>query len=116
MSAATAEGLTTAQVEERRRALGEPEHDRTSIPLRAIIRRNVFTLINLITLGFLVLILIAGAWKDALFAGVIVINTLIGIVQEVRAKKTLDRLALLIAPRATISPSPKQPIAHFWRI
>ena len=102
MSAATAEGLTTAQVEERRRALGEPEHDRTSIPLRAIIRRNVFTLINLITLGFLVLILIAGAWKDALFAGVIVINTLIGIVQEVRAKKTLDRLALLIAPRATV--------------
>jgi cation-transporting ATPase E len=102
VSAATAEGLTTAQVEERRRALGEPEHDRTSIPLRAIIRRNVFTLINLITLGFLVLILIAGAWKDALFAGVIVINTLIGIVQEVRAKKTLDRLALLIAPRATV--------------
>ena len=102
MSAATAEGLTTAQVEERRRALGEPEHERTSIPLRAIIRRNVFTLINLITLGFLVLILIAGAWKDALFAGVIVINTLIGIVQEARAKKTLDRLALLIAPRATV--------------
>ena len=102
MSAATAEGLTTAQVEERRRALGEPEHERTSIPLRAIIRRNVFTLINLITLGFLVLILIAGAWKDALFAGVIVINTLIGIVQEARAKKTLDCLALLIAPRATV--------------
>ena len=58
MSAAAFEGLTTAQVEERRRALGEPKPDRTSIPLRAIIRRNVFTLINLITLGFLVLILI----------------------------------------------------------
>ena len=102
MSAAAFEGLTTAQVEERRRALGEPMPDRTSIPLRAIIRRNVFTLINLITLGFLVLILIAGAWKDALFAGVIVINTFIGIIQEVRAKRTLDRLALLIAPRATV--------------
>jgi cation-transporting ATPase E len=102
VSAATAEGLTTAQVEERRRALGEPQPDRTSIPLRAIIRRNVFTLINLITLGFLVLILIAGAWKDALFAGVIVINAFIGIIQEVRAKRTLDQLALLIAPRATV--------------
>ncbi|MGI9116972.1 MAG: HAD-IC family P-type ATPase [Gaiellales bacterium] len=102
MSAAAAEGLTSAQVAERRRALGEPEPTRTSIPLRAIIRRNVFTLINLITLGFLVLILIAGAWKDALFAGVIAINAVIGIVQEVRAKRTLDRLALLIAPRATV--------------
>ena len=102
MSAATAEGLTTAQVEERRRTLGEPQPERTSIPLRAIIRRNVFTLINLITLGFLVLILIAGAWKDALFAGVIVINAFIGIIQEVRAKRTLDELALLIAPRATV--------------
>jgi cation-transporting ATPase E len=102
VSAIAAEGLTTAQVAERRRALGDPEPERTSIPLRAIIRRNVFTLINLITLGFLILILIAGAWKDALFAGVIVINALIGIIQEVRAKRTLDRLALLIAPRATV--------------
>ncbi len=102
MSAGTYEGLSSTQVDERRRALGEPRPGRTSIPLRAIIRRNVFTLINLITLGFLVLILIAGAWKDALFAGVIVINALIGIVQEVRAKRTLDKLALLIAPRATV--------------
>ena len=102
MSATPSEGLTSAEAAERRRALGEPQADRTSIPLRAIIRRNVFTLINLITLGFLVLILISGAWKDALFAVVIVINSCIGIVQEVRAKRMLDRLALLIAPRATV--------------
>ncbi len=102
MSASAFEGLTSAQVAERRRALGEPTHERTSIPVRAILRRNVFTLINLITLGFLVLILIAGAWQDALFAAVIVINALIGIVQELRAKKALDRLALLIAPHATV--------------
>ena len=94
-------GLTSAQVEERRRALPE-RHETSSIPLRAIIRRNVLTLINAITLGFLVLILIAGAWNDALFAGVIAINAVIGIVQEYRAKRTLDRLALLIAPRATV--------------
>ena len=102
MSATPSEGLTSAEAAERRRALGEPQADRTSIPLRAIIRRNVFTLINLITLGFLVLILISGAWKDALFAVVIVINSCIGIVQEVRAKRMLDRPALLIAPRATV--------------
>ncbi len=72
------------------------------MPMRAIIRRNVFTLINLITLGFLVLIVTVGAWADALFALIIVINSTIGIVQEVRAKRTLDRIALLVAPKATV--------------
>ena len=50
----------------------------------------------------MVLIVAAGAWQDALFAAVIVINSLIGIAQELRAKHTLDRLALLIAPHATV--------------
>ena len=95
-------GLTSAEVAERRTSLGAGRRDSSSIPLRTIVRRNVFTLINAITLGFMVLILIAGAWKDALFAGVIVINACIGVVQEWRAKRMLDRLALLIAPRATV--------------
>ena len=43
-----------------------------------------------------------GNYRDALFGGVIVANTLIGIVQEVRAKRVLDRLALLVAPRARV--------------
>ena len=102
MSTAAHAGLSTAQAEEKRRALGEQRKDATSIPLRAILRRNVFTLINLITLGFMVLIVAAGAWQDALFAAVIVINSLIGIAQELRAKHTLDRLALMIAPHATV--------------
>lgn len=95
-------GLSTAQADEKRRALGEQSKDATSIPLHAILRRNVFTLINLITLGFMVLIVAAGAWKDALFAAVIALNALIGIAQELRAKHTLDRLALLIAPHASV--------------
>ena len=97
-----AAGLTSAEAAARRRALGPPARASSSIPLRAIVRRNVLTLINAITLGFLVLILIAGAWHDALFAGVIAVNAVIGIAQEWRAKRVLDRLALLIAPRATV--------------
>ena len=54
--------------------------------------------------SLLVLTLVLGDPKDALFGGVIVANTLIGIVQEVRAKRVLDRLALLVAPHA-----------HTWR-
>ena len=102
MSATAHPGLTTAEVEARRRALGDPAPPPTSLPVRAILRRNVFTLINAITLGFLVLIVVAGAWEDALFALIIVINSLIGIVQELRAKRTLDRHALLVAPHATV--------------
>lgn len=67
---------------------------------RDIIWSNTFTLFNLVLGSLLVLILALGSWRDGLFGGVIVANTLIGIVQEVRAKRTLDRLALLVAPRA----------------
>ncbi len=102
MEASAYPGLTTADVEQRRRRLGPTQEAPTSMPLRAIVRRNVFTLINLITVVFLVLIVAVGAWADALFALIIVINSTIGIVQELRAKRTLDRIALLVAPKATV--------------
>ena len=57
---------------------------------------------NVILGGLLAVIFLLGNWCDGLFGGVIVANTLIGIVQEVRAKRTLDRLALLVAPRARV--------------
>ena len=50
----------------------------------------------------LAIVLACGAFKDALFGGVIVANAVIGIVQELRAKRTLDKLAVLSAPKATI--------------
>lgn len=65
-----------------------------------IVASNVFTLFNLILGGLLVLTLTLGDPKDGLFGGVIVANSLIGIVQEVRAKRVLDRLAVLVAPKA----------------
>src|SRR6202011_2381834 len=59
----------------------------------------VFTLI-LLACG--VLTLACGQWQDALFLGVLVANSGIGIAQEVRAKRTLDRLAALVAPTALV--------------
>ncbi len=67
-----------------------------------IVRANVLTPVNGIIGSLLVLILIAGKPGDALFSGVIVTNSIIGILQEVRAKSTLDRLRVLSAPRATV--------------
>jgi cation-transporting ATPase E len=67
-----------------------------------IVRANVFTRFNALLGAMLVLILIVGPPQDALFGVVLVANAMIGIVQELRAKRTLDRLTLLTAPKASI--------------
>ncbi|HXD53941.1 MAG TPA: HAD-IC family P-type ATPase [Solirubrobacteraceae bacterium] len=67
-----------------------------------IVRANVFTVFNGILGGFGAVTLIFGDWRDALFLAVVVANATIGITQEVRAKRSLDRLALLVAPRARV--------------
>jgi cation-transporting P-type ATPase E len=67
-----------------------------------ILRANVLTRFNALLGSMLALILVVGPFQDALFGIVIVLNSAIGIVQEVRAKRTLDRLAVLTAPRAHV--------------
>lgn len=69
----------------------------TSRSVRDIVRANVFTLFNGIIFAAMVLVLITGSWRDAVFGFVIIINTGIGIVTELRAKRTLDRLSILVA-------------------
>ncbi|HEV7678829.1 MAG TPA: HAD-IC family P-type ATPase [Candidatus Dormibacteraeota bacterium] len=76
--------------------------ERTSRSLPEILRANVVTRFNVILGVLLVAILAAGQPQDALFGIVPVANSLIGIVQELRAKRTLDRLAVLSAPRARV--------------
>ncbi len=96
-------GLTAAEVAERVRA-GLVNHV-PAAPTRTIwqiIRANVLTPVNGIIGSLLVLILIARPGPDALFAGVVVSNTLIGVIQELRAKRALERLAVLNAPRAQV--------------
>ncbi|MBO3748968.1 HAD-IC family P-type ATPase [Streptosporangiaceae bacterium NEAU-GS5] len=89
-------GLTTAEVAERA-ARGEVNRvpRRSSRSLGAIVRANVLTLFNLVVGVLWVLILVFGNWRDGLFGLVIVANAGIGIVQELRAKRTLDRLAVV---------------------
>jgi cation-transporting ATPase E len=94
-------GLTDAEVTERI-AAGRVNDagTRTSRTFGEIVRANVFTRFNAILGTMLVIILIVGPIQDALFGGILIANTMIGIVQEYRAKRTLDRLAVLSAPRA----------------
>ncbi|MCC6338666.1 MAG: HAD-IC family P-type ATPase [Acidimicrobiia bacterium] len=101
--ATPAGGLSAAEVEARReQGRVNAYHERTSRSVGEILRANVLTRFNAILGAMLVVILVVGPPQDALFGFVALINSLIGIVQELRAKRTLDRLAVLSAPRATV--------------
>jgi cation-transporting P-type ATPase E len=96
-------GLSSAEVM-RRRAAGQASNvsERTSRSVGEILRANLLTRFNFI-LGVLVAVVFAvGAPQDALFGIVLAANALIGIGQEIRAKITLDRLAVLTAPRVRV--------------
>ena len=69
---------------------------------KEIIHENVFTYFNLIFAVLAVLLCIAGSFRDLTFLPVIIANTLIGIIQEVRAKQVLDKLSMLNAPRSAV--------------
>ena len=98
-----AAGLTSAQVAERRsRGLTNAGGERTSRSVAEILRANILTRFNFILGALLAVILVAGQPQDALFGVVLVTNALIGIAQELRAKRTLDRLAVLSAPRVRV--------------
>lgn len=96
-------GLSRAEVEERiARGL---DNDVPAVPTRTlpeIVRANVLTRFNAILGSMLAVILIVGQLQDALFGVVLVANSVIGIVQELRAKRTLERLTLLAGVRPRV--------------
>ena len=96
-------GLTAAEVEQRRRE--GRTNDVPDAPVRTvgqIVRNNVLTPVNAIIGSMFVLIMVADFPADALFAGVVVSNSVIGIAQELKARRTLRKLAVLSAPRARV--------------
>jgi cation-transporting ATPase E len=97
----TARGLTEAEAA-RRLSERPPSEPPSSRSYASIVRANVFTVFNLILAVAGTATLVFGEWQDALFLGVLVSNSAIGITQEVRAKRALDRLAALVAPTATV--------------
>lgn len=96
-------GLSSAEVA-RRVADGQVNHIHvaTSRGFWDIVRGNLFTLFNAMLGAALVAVLAVGAWRDAVFGGVMVSNTLIGAITELRAKRALDRLAILDRARLTV--------------
>jgi cation-transporting ATPase E len=96
-------GLTAADVEARVAAgRTNRQPDRTSRTYGEILRANVLTRFNAIITVLAVVVLVAGSPIDALFAMVMVLNIVIGVVQEVRAKRTLDHLRVLVTPSVAV--------------
>lgn len=96
-------GLSDAQVEERAaKGLNNKASDCTGKTIKQIIISNVFTYFNLIFLILVILLCIAGSFRNLTFLPVIIGNTLIGIFQEIRAKKTLEKMSILNAPHAIV--------------
>jgi magnesium-transporting ATPase (P-type) len=99
--AAIERGLSSATAAKRLRELGAPPED-SSRSVSSIVAGNVFTLFNAIIGAFFVLDLGLGLYADSLFGLIAVINSYIGIRQELKAKRTLDELAVLVAPHAKV--------------
>ena len=96
-------GLTNEQVQERiaQRKVNTNENPNTRT-YKQIIRENTLTFFNFLNLALMVMVLLVGSYKNSMFVGIILINTVIGIIQEIRAKKTLDRLAILTESKAVV--------------
>ncbi|XVS67088.1 HAD-IC family P-type ATPase [Actinosynnema sp. CA-299493] len=104
VAGARQEGLTSAEVAERV-ADGRTNavRSRTSRSAGQIARANVITPFNGLLTALFLVVLATGRWQNGLFGLVVVANTAIGVVQELRAKRTLDRLAVLNAPHARVT-------------
>ena len=96
-------GLTAEQVESRiRTGYSNMPVEPPSKTVKEIILSNVLTYFNLIFAVIAVLLILVGSFRDLTFLPVIICNTCIGIIQEVRSKKTLDKLNVLNAPKAAV--------------
>ena len=96
-------GLTNEQVQERiaegKVNVNENPNTRT---YKQIILENTLTFFNFLNIALLVLVLFVRSYKNSMFMGVILINTVIGIIQEIRAKKTIDKLAILTESKTVV--------------
>jgi cation-transporting ATPase E len=98
------QGLTAGEVVARRaKGMGNNARIQTGRSYAQIIRENVFTFINNVLFGLGFALILLGRPSDALVSvGVIMINVVVSVVQEIRAKRTLDKIALLTRPTATV--------------
>ena len=96
-------GLSKDEVKERK-LKGLVNYDTTapSKSVKQILFENTFTLFNFINIILSILIILVGSYRNLLFLGVVICNTLISSVQEIRAKKTVDKLSIIASSKAKV--------------
>ena len=100
---ATPRGLTAAEVQDRvARGLTNADAGVKTRSVGRIVRDNLCTLFNFVNVVLAVLVALTSSYKNMLFMLVIVINAVIGIVQEIRSKALTDRLAIVVAAKAEV--------------
>ena len=96
-------GLTTKDVNERiKKNLVHQDCNVKTKSIKEIFKSNIFTIFNIVNIGLAIAILLCGAFKNVLFIGTAIINTIIGIYQEIRAKKIIDQLSLISESKVPI--------------
>lgn len=96
-------GLSSAQAQDRMDAgWGNLPIDPPGKTVGQIIKSNIFTYFNMLFFVLAAFVLVFGTWQNAMFLGVVFANIAIGIVQELRSKRTLDKLTLLTAPHGFV--------------
>lgn len=96
-------GLSSAQAQERADAgWANLPIDPPGKTVGQIVRSNVFTYFNMLFFFLAACVLAVGSWQNVMFMGVVLANIAIGIVQELRSKRTLDKLTLLTAPQGAV--------------
>lgn len=92
-------GLTKIEVEQRKAAgQGSQAPPQITKSTASIIKGNICTLFNLLNFIIAILLFIAGAYSNMLFIAIIILNIVIGIFQELKAKKLVDELSILNRP------------------
>ena len=96
-------GLTSAEVKQRFEC-GENNgnFDVRTKSVRQIIKDNIFTLFNLLNVILALFVALTGSYRNMLFMGVVISNAAIGVIQELRSKRIIDRLSLISAPKAHV--------------
>ena len=97
------QGLNSLQVQERiKEGLVNGNFSVKTKSIKQIVAGNIFTLFNAINLALAICVILVGSYKNVLFMGVVFWNIIIGVIQEIRSKRVIDKLSLLSAPHARV--------------
>lgn len=111
------EGLTTEEVvKQKKRNLVNRLYDDNGKGVSEIIKSNVFTLFNIINIVLALAIICVGSFKNLTFIGIIILNTLISIIQELRSKKALDKLKVLSSAKVKVIRDKKEQLIEIEEI